>query len=438
MRRALLALLAVAVLAPAAQAATPTRPVYDSQGRLVQAPFAPVVEPARLTEQRATALFLAHEKVADWLDRYPRQGRVTDATFDKERRDWEVGVWWSDAGQIATGRVDDGSGEVTEAWTGPQVAWKMARGGEGAFGGTQINSLPIWLGFCVIFLLGLADLRRPLSVRNLDLLVLLSFSVSLWFFNEGDIFTSVPLAYPPMLYLLGRMVWATWRGGPGASRAVWPVWMLAAATVFLTGFRIGLNVRDSNVIDVGYSGVIGAHRIVHGESPYGHMPRQGDLKACGPADAAGEIRERVQTNGRCESANERGDTYGPVAYEAYIPGYALFGLDRKVGRPARVARDRDRLRPARAPRPVPARAPLRGRAARRAAPVRVGRLSLHPVRLELEHERRDHARAPRVRFLVRHDAVRARGVPRAGRVDEVRRPCGRSVVGWISGGALAP
>ena len=330
MRRALLvALLAVAALAPVAQAATPTRPVYDSRGRLVQAPFAPVVEPAKLTEQKATAVFLADEKVADWLDRYPTDGRVTDATFDKERRDWEVGVWWQEAGQIATGRVDDSRGVVTEAWTGPQVAWKMARGGEGAFGGRQINSLPIWIAFCVIFLLGLADLRRPLSVRNLDLLVLLSFSVSLWFFNEGDIFTSVPLAYPPMLYLLGRMVWAAWRGGPGASRAVWPVWLIAAATVFLAGFRVGLNVRDSNVIDVGYSGVIGAHRIVHGESPYGHMPRQGDLKACGAANADGEIRERVQTNGRCESANERGDTYGPVAYEAYIPGYAIFGWSGK-------------------------------------------------------------------------------------------------------------
>jgi hypothetical protein len=329
MRRALLALLAVAVLAPAAQAATPTRPVYDSQGRLLQAPFAPVVEPASLTEQRATALFLADEKVANWLDRYPKDGRVTDATFDKELRDWEMGVWWSDAGQIATGRVDDSTGEVTEAWTGPQVAWKMARGGEGAFGGRQINSLPIWLGFCVIFLLGLADLRRPLSVRNLDLLVLLSFSVSLWFFNRGDIFTSVPLAYPPMLYLLGRMVWSAWRGGPNASRAVWPIWLLAAATVFLAGFRIGLNVRDSNVIDVGYSGVIGAHRMVHGESPYGHMPRQGDLRACGPENADGEIRERVQTNGRCESANERGDTYGPMAYEAYIPSYLLLGWSGK-------------------------------------------------------------------------------------------------------------
>jgi hypothetical protein len=325
MRRAVLALLALGILAPAAQAATPTKPVYDSKGRLVQAPFAPVVEPARLTEKRATAIFVRNEKVADWLERYPRSGRVTDATFDRERRDWKVGVWWGAAGQIALGRVDDEEGAVTEAWTGPQVAWKMARGSSGAFGGREINSLPIWLGLCVIFLLGLADLRRPLSLRNLDLLVLLSFSVSLWFFNRGDVLTSVPLAYPPMLYLLGRMAWGAWRGGPGASRSVWPIWAIAAATVFLAGFRVGLNVRDSNVIDVGYSGVIGAHRIVHGEAPYGHMPVQRDLKACGPKDAEGEIRERIQTNGRCESANERGDTYGPVAYEAYVPGYAVLG-----------------------------------------------------------------------------------------------------------------
>ena len=55
----------------------------------------------------------------------------------------------------------------------------------GAFGGREINSLPIWLGLCAIFLIGLADFRRPLTLRNLDLLVLLSFSVSLWFFNRG-------------------------------------------------------------------------------------------------------------------------------------------------------------------------------------------------------------------------------------------------------------
>ena len=104
MRRALLALLAVAVLAPAAQAATPTRPVYDSQGRLVQAPVAPAVEPAQRTRQKATKRSPAYEKVADWLDRYREGNRVTDATFDKERLYGEVGVW-SDVGQIATGRA---------------------------------------------------------------------------------------------------------------------------------------------------------------------------------------------------------------------------------------------------------------------------------------------------------------------------------------------
>jgi hypothetical protein len=330
MRRVVLAVVAVAALAPAAQAATTTTgPVYDSKGRVIQAPFAPTVVPAKLNEQRATAIFLRNGKVADWLDRYPTKDRVTDATYDKDRGDWKVGVWWGKAGEIAMGRVDDDTGQVTEAWTGPQVAWKMARGVPGAFGGQQINSAPIWIGLCVLFLLGLGDLRRPLSVRNLDLLVLLSFSVSLWFFNRGDIFTAVPLAYPPMAYLLARMVWVTWRGGPMASRAVWPVWLLAAGAVFLTGFRLGLNFKSSNVIDVGYSGVIGAERIVHGEMPYGHMPKEGDLKACGPGDADGETRERIQTNGRCESANERGDTYGPVAYQAYIPGYLVFGWSGK-------------------------------------------------------------------------------------------------------------
>ncbi len=87
--------------------------------------------------------------------------------------------------EIAEGKVDDLTGQVTEAWTGPQVAWKMARGGGGAFGGKKINDPWVWGAFCVVFLLGLADLRRPFSVRNLDLLALLSFSISLWFFNEG-------------------------------------------------------------------------------------------------------------------------------------------------------------------------------------------------------------------------------------------------------------
>jgi hypothetical protein len=284
-----------------------------------------------LTEKSATTIFLAEHKVAEWLERYPETGRVTDATYDKKGGAWDVKVWWGEAGEIASGRVDDANGFVLEAWTGPQVAWKMARGYSGAFGGTVINNTWVWLGFCAAFLLGLGNLRRPLSLRNLDLIALLFFSVSLWYFNKGDIFTSVPLAYPPMFYLAGRLIWIGMRRAPQkAVRPLWPVWVLAAATVFLLGFRIGINVEaPHSVIDVGYSGVIGADRIASGESPYGHMPIEDSLKPCGPADSSGEIRERIQTNGRCESANERGDTYGPVAYEAYQPMVAIFGWSGK-------------------------------------------------------------------------------------------------------------
>jgi hypothetical protein len=328
MRALLVAFIALALAPPApAVAAGPTQPVYDGKGRLVETPFVPTPRAARLTEQRATKIFLARDKVADWLGRYPVKGRVTDAKFERQYGTWLVQVWWGPAGEVATGRVADATGAVTEAWTGPQVAWTMARGYDGAFGGRKINSLPIWLGFCAVFLLGLADLRRPLSLRNLDLLVLLSFTVSLWFFDDGNVLTSAPLAYPPLLYLLGRMIYAGWRGrlGGAAARPVWPVWVLAAAAVFLAGFRVGLNVQASNVIDVGYAGVIGANRISAGQSPYGHFPVEKNLRPCGPAGRNGTREQRIQANGRCEEANERGDTYGPVAYAAYLPGYWALG-----------------------------------------------------------------------------------------------------------------
>ena len=326
MRAAFVAVLFAFVLVPSAAAATTaTAPVYDSNGRLIETPFAPAQPPPVLTKNRATDAFLHHPKVVDWLRRYPRTVRY-DATFKDEFRFWHVQVWSGDAGEVASGRVDDATGVVTEAWTGPQVAWKMARGGPGAFGGEKINDPAIWLGLCAMFLVGLANIRRPFCVRNLDLLALLSFSVSLWYFNRGDVFTSVPLAYAPLVYLLARTAWIGFRGRVGgpADRPLWPVCALIGATVFLAGFRIGLNIQTSNVIDVGYAGVIGADRLVHGQAPYDHFPRQGDLKACGPADQEGEIRERIQENGRCEASNEFGDTYGPVSYAAYVPGYLVF------------------------------------------------------------------------------------------------------------------
>jgi hypothetical protein len=176
----------------------------------------------------------------------------------------------------------------------------MARGYPGAFG-RHVNALYIWLPLCALFFAPFFDFRRPFSMLHLDLLVLLFFSVSLAFFNHGQIYQSVPLVYPPLLYLLARMLALLRRSRTGRQsrplRLLVPVPWLALAVIFLVGFRVALNVTDSNVIDVGYAGVIGAQRIVHDKPLYGQYP----------------------------SDNEHGDTYGPVNYEAYVPFEQLFG-----------------------------------------------------------------------------------------------------------------
>ena len=302
--------------------------VGGAVGGTGQQPPAPGAPP-RLTEEKAVERALAVDKVSDWLARYP-PGPTTEAEFRRGSRTWLVKAWSGEAGQVAQAVVDDATGAVTEAWTGPQVAWKMARGGEGAFGGKILLKPVVWLWLCAVFLLGLADLRRPLSARNLDLVALLAFSVSLFFFDRGEIFASVPLVYPVLVYLLARSLWIAFRGRGEPTRPVWPTWALAGLAVFLVGFRIGLDVeRSGGVIDVGLAGVVGAERILDGEAPYGNMPRTGSLEPCGPADTDGFVRERIQSNGRCEAAIERGDTYGPVSYLAYVPATSLFGWSGK-------------------------------------------------------------------------------------------------------------
>jgi hypothetical protein len=207
---------------------------------------------------------------------------------------WEV-AYFAAGDQVALVIVDPESGEVTESWTGYQVAWKMARGYEGSFG-HKLNAPYVFLPLCLIFLIGLVDWRRLWRVANLDLLVLLGFGVSHFFFNQGEIGVSVPLQYPVLLYLLARALWIGFRGRGEGLRPVWPVaWMLVAA-LFLMGFRVGLNLADSGAIDVGYASVVGADRVTHGEPIYDNFPD--DVS--------------------------QGDTYGPVNYYAYVPSELIW------------------------------------------------------------------------------------------------------------------
>ena len=304
---------------------------YDSDKSLLATPIFSERKITVFDQSSATGFALAHPKVSDWVARFPERDLVVRANFLSDQRQWEVKVWAGEsAGQIALVRVRDGTGDVLEAWTGPQVNWVMARGNKDS-PGRDINDPEIWFGFVALFLLGLIDYRRLRSIRNVDLCVLVSFSASFWFFNQGEIFTSVALSYPPLIYLFLRMLWLSrYRNSERTVKSIiWPTWFLVGLTVLALGFRVGLNLESPHVIDVGYASVIGAQRIVtEGRIPYGNFPKPGS-EECGVSSLPGGGRDYIQFNGRCETSNEQGDTYGPVAYLAYIPGYLAFGWSGK-------------------------------------------------------------------------------------------------------------
>ena len=143
-----------------------------------------------------------------------------------------------------------------------------------------------------------------------------------------------------------------------------PIAVLAVMTVVLVAGRITLNVVDSNVIDVGYSGVIGADRIADGKPIYDNFPDD----------------------------DQSGDTYGPVAYYAYVPFEQVLPWsgtwdDLPAAHAAAIFFDLgDDGRPVpdrQATAPGPA-----GDRARHHPLLRLGRLPVHGLRAGVEHQRR--------------------------------------------------
>ena len=301
----ILALMLAGTAVAAAAPQTPAQALGPEAAPTTGSIGSAVPRPA-VTSVRATEIARTSGRLADWLADHPIAR--TAAVRDTEKNLWTVSFIDADEKVQAEVFVDDARATVTETRTGPQVAWQMARGYPGAFG-RAVTEPQIWIPFLVLFLVPLLRWRKLLSWHTLDLLALCAFSVSLVWFNRGEIFTSVPLAYPPMVYLATRLAWIGLRGsrparevphqpraaldGPRRPRlASWcPTWLLVSILLVAVGLRLGLNAFDSNVVDVGYAGVIGADRIAHGQTPYGTFPPD-----CGQCD-----------------------TYGPLAYLTYVP-----------------------------------------------------------------------------------------------------------------------
>ncbi len=317
MHRAVLAvaaIVAIVVGAPNALGATTTgaeSTVPTTQGTSTT----PVRPPARLTAAEVTRIARTSATAAEWIREHPVE-RTPTPTRDTAKNLWTQGFVDANGKTQAQVLIDDTSGQIVETRTGPQVNWQMARGYKGAFG-RALTEPQIWIPLFVIFLVPLIRWRRFFSWHTLDLAALAAFGVSLAWFNRGEIFTSVPLAYPPLVYLAVRLAViglgrprlrrrpATESPDSATPRMIlsatpransWcPTWLLFALLLLVLGVRIGLNAFDANVIDVGYAGVIGADRIAHAATPYGTFPS--DCSQC--------------------------DTYGPVVYLAYVPFEAI-------------------------------------------------------------------------------------------------------------------
>ena len=183
------------------------------------------------------------------------------------------------------------AGKVTGVWTGAQAWAPYTHGGFASV----LTSWLILVPASLLFMLAFLDPRRLRRIAHLDGLAVLAFLLSYVVLAQAHLEAAVWLAYPPLVYLLVRLL----RVGFGGDRA--PVRLapllstrvLAGGLVLMLAARIVVSWLGHQEIDVGYESVIGAYRILH------HLP----LYWADP---------------------NHGDTYGAITYLAYVPFELLF------------------------------------------------------------------------------------------------------------------
>jgi hypothetical protein len=200
------------------------------------------------------------------------------------RNHYEIEFFYK--GAVIADQTVGPNGQMGPLYTGPLIGALYARGQYGDI----FDSPWVWGSFTFMFLLPLLLLRRRGWMDRIDLAMLLSFGVSYALFDNVHLEPGVWAFYPPLLYLMVRMLMRGMRAHRPARplECRLPTAVLAIGLGLLVAARIVICLHPLSVLDVATASALGAYKILHGQSIYyyslGH-----------------------------------GDTYGPLNYLAYVP-----------------------------------------------------------------------------------------------------------------------
>jgi hypothetical protein len=234
---------------------------------------------------------------------------VTARAFIYGDRYWLVRIF-SGARERARVQLDGKSGKVSWTDVGRELDWPPIAHGEHSARATRLHWLLIVAA--ALFVAPFVDPRRLPRMLHLDLLAVVSLLISFLLAEDGRVYAATPLIYPPLLYLLARLVWLALRGGSSRGRLTWASpRALGIALELLVVVRVVYVAVDGIVNDVGYASLFGADSILNGLPLYDSGPASGHL-----------------------------DSYGPVAYLVYVPFELLVpfrNLSHSSGGAAQVA-----------------------------------------------------------------------------------------------------
>jgi len=291
MRRLILALLCVLAAAwavvPATASASTAGPPPDTEPAMFLAPNGNQVPRGfSIDPNRAIALAKTAPKMVA-IHRVDHPLRIVAYVWVGSH--YEIYFYYHD--KVIADQIIGAQGQIEATYKGPLILGIYGRGHYG-----QIFDSPILLAsFTLMFLAPLLLLRGRRWIDRFDIAALLTFGISYLLFDNGHLEPAVWMFYPPLIYLLVRMLIRGYKPRARVARldVRLPTAVLVVGLLALVVARIVVTLHPAGVIDVATASALGAYKLLHGQSLYyfslGH-----------------------------------GDTYGPIAYLAYAPFELLF------------------------------------------------------------------------------------------------------------------